>query len=149
MASAGQWHLWASHVCVLSHFSTVWLFGTPWTTARQVPLSLGFSRQESWSGLPRPPPGHLPDPGIEPASLMSPALAGGFFTTEPLGKVSYHFESADRLLMISSLPLAQPGPPVKGKHRCSLELCTSYGPKFLQSLAKAEHQSIGTSEGTI
>ena len=39
-----------------------------------------FSRQEYWSGLPRPPPGDLPDPGIEPASLMSPALAGGFFT---------------------------------------------------------------------
>ena len=39
-----------------------------------------FSRQEYWSGLPCPPPGHLPDPGIEPASLVSPALAGGFFT---------------------------------------------------------------------
>ena len=47
----------------------------------QAPLSKGFSRQEYWSGLPCPPPGDLPDPGIEPASLMSPALAGGFFTT--------------------------------------------------------------------
>ena len=42
-----------------------------------------FPRQEYWSGLPFPPPGHLPDPGIKPASLVSPALAGGFFTTEP------------------------------------------------------------------
>jgi len=53
----------------------------PWTVARQAPLFMGFSRQEYWSRLPCPPPGHLPDPGIEPTSLMSPALAGGFFTT--------------------------------------------------------------------
>ena len=46
-----------------------------------------FSRQEYWSGLPFPFPGNLPDPGIEPTSLMSPALAGGFFTTEPPGKL--------------------------------------------------------------
>ena len=45
-----------------------------------------FSRQEYWSRLPFPPPGDLPDPGIEPASLASPALAGSFFTTEPPGK---------------------------------------------------------------
>ena len=47
----------------------------------QAPLSVGFSRQEYWSGLPCPPPGDLPDPGIEPMSLMLPAMAGGFFTT--------------------------------------------------------------------
>ena len=47
----------------------------------QAPLSMGFSRQEYWSGLPCPPPGDLPDPGTEPASLMPPALAGGFFTS--------------------------------------------------------------------
>ena len=52
----------------------------PWIVARQAPLSMGFSRQENWSGLPCPPPGDLPDPGIKPVSLMSPALAGGFFT---------------------------------------------------------------------
>ena len=49
--------------------------------ARQAPLSVGVSRQEYWSGLPRPPPGDLPAPGTEPAYLASPALAGGFFTT--------------------------------------------------------------------
>ena len=54
---------------------------TPWTVARQAALSRGFSRQEYWSGLPCPPPGDLPDPGIEPRSLMSPELTGGFFTT--------------------------------------------------------------------
>ena len=54
---------------------------TPWTVPRQAPLSTGFSSQEYWSDLPCPSPGHLPDPGIEPVSLTSPALAGGFFTT--------------------------------------------------------------------
>ena len=53
---------------------------TPWTVARQAPLSMGFSRQENWSGLPFPPPRDLPDPGMEP---RYPALAGRFFTTEP------------------------------------------------------------------
>ena len=56
----------------------------PWTVARQAPLSMGFSRQEYWSGLPFPSPGDLSDPRIEPTSPASPALAGGFFlTTEP------------------------------------------------------------------
>ena len=54
---------------------------TPWTEAHQAPLSMEFSRQEYWSGLLFPPPGDLPNPGIEPSSLASPALAGGFFTT--------------------------------------------------------------------
>ena len=61
-------------------------FATLWTVARQAPLSTGFSRQEYWSGLPGPPPGDLPYPSMEPVSLMSPALAGGFFTTGPPGK---------------------------------------------------------------
>ena len=52
-------------------------FVKPWTVAYQAPLSMGFPRQESWSGLPFSPPGDLPDPGIEPGS---PALAGVFFT---------------------------------------------------------------------
>ena len=74
------------YVWVLSRFNCVQLFVTPWTVACQAPVSIGFFRQEYWSGLPCPPPGDLPDPGIKPASLMSPALAGGFFTTEPPGK---------------------------------------------------------------
>ena len=72
--------------CVLSCFSHVLLCATPWTVACQAPLSMGFSRQEYWSGWPRPPPGDLPDPGVEPRSLMSPALAGRFFTLAPPGK---------------------------------------------------------------
>ena len=66
---------------MLSCFSHVGLFATPWTVARQVPLSMGFSRQEYWSGLLCPPPGDLPNPGFEPTSLTSPALADRFFTT--------------------------------------------------------------------
>ena len=66
---------------MLSCCSRVRLSVTPWTVARQAPLSMGFPRQEDWSGLPFPPPGDLPDPGVEPACLMSPVLAGGFFTT--------------------------------------------------------------------
>ena len=61
-------------------------FRTPWTVAHQAPLSMGFFRQEYWSGLPFPPPGDLPGSGIEPASLVTPALTGRFFTTEPPGK---------------------------------------------------------------
>ena len=59
---------------------------TPLTAAHQASLSMGFSRQDDWSGLPFPSPGDLPDAGVEPMSPMSPALIGGSFTTEPLGK---------------------------------------------------------------
>ena len=59
---------------VLSHFSCIRLFETPWTIALQVPLSMGFPGQEYWSGLPCPPPGDLPNPGIKPSSPVSPAL---------------------------------------------------------------------------
>ena len=66
---------------MLRLFSYVRLFATLWTIVPQAPLSTEFSRQEYWSGLPFPSPGDLPDPGIKPMSLMSPALAGRFFTT--------------------------------------------------------------------
>ena len=56
---------------------------TLWTAAHQAPLSMGLSRQEHWRGLSFPPPGGLPDPWIQAMSLICPALAGGFFTTEP------------------------------------------------------------------
>ena len=65
-------------MCVLRY---VQLFPTPWTVACQAPVSMGFSRQEYWSGLPCPTPGDLPDPGIKPTSPVSPAMAVRFFTT--------------------------------------------------------------------
>ena len=67
-------------VFMLSRFSHVQLFATLWTVACQAPLSMGFSRQEYWSGLLCPPPRDLADPETEPASLTFPALAGRFFT---------------------------------------------------------------------
>ena len=62
------------YACMLSHFSQIQLCGILWTIALQVPLSMGFSRQEYWSGLACPPPGGLPDPGTKPESPASPAL---------------------------------------------------------------------------
>ena len=73
------------YICVLSHFSHVQLFATPWTAAHQAPLSMGFPREEYWSELPCSPPRDLPNPGTEPTSPASPALAGGIFTMEPAG----------------------------------------------------------------
>ena len=58
-------------MCILGRFSRVQLFATPWIVVRQASLSMGFSRQEYWSGLPCPPPGDHPDPGIEPVSHVS------------------------------------------------------------------------------
>ena len=72
--------MYVIYACMLSHFSHVRLFVTPWTVPHQAPLSMGFLRQEYWSGLPLPSPGDLPDPGIELVSLRSPALADRFFT---------------------------------------------------------------------
>ena len=66
-------------VCVLSHLRRVRLFATPWTVANQAPLSKGFSRQESWSGLSFPSPGDLPDPGTRDRTGIS-CTTGGFFT---------------------------------------------------------------------
>ena len=71
------------HVCMLSH---VQVFLTSWTVAHKAPLSIQFSLKEQWSRLPFLPPRDLPNPGIKPASPVSPALAGGFFTTVPPGK---------------------------------------------------------------
>ena len=91
------WHIWVQG-CVLIHLPTgastivnintcvFSVMSNPlWSYRPQVPLSTGFSRQEYWSGLPWPPSEELPNPGIEPVSLMSPALAGGFFSTTATG----------------------------------------------------------------
>ena len=77
---------------------------TPWTTAHQAPLSMGFSRQEYWSGLPFPPPGELSDPGIKPTS---PALAGRFFTTEPPRKPQESTGECEQMKLISLKKLCQ------------------------------------------
>ena len=102
--------IWAKNACMLSCLSCVLLFVTLGTLG---PPVHGFSRQEYWSGLPCPPPRDLPHPGIEPVSLTSPALAGGFFTTSatwkaPWTKNAPAFKSKQRILWPSSHQPVQP-----------------------------------------
>ena len=80
-------YLGSAGACAQSR-SRVWLFAIPWTIARKTPLSMGFSKQDYWSGLPYPPPGDLLNPGMEPRSPGSSELAGRFLTPEPPGKPS-------------------------------------------------------------
>ena len=81
----------------MKSLSRVRLFATPWTVAYQAPLSMGFSRQEYWSGLPFPSPGDLPDPGIEPTS---PTLRADALTSEPPGKPLRLTSSINRKLQL-------------------------------------------------
>ena len=83
-------------VCALSHFSHVQLFRTPRTVACQAPLPMEFSRQEYWSGLPFPTSEDLPNSGIQPTFLASPALAGEFFTTSPPGEQTVRYRHKNR-----------------------------------------------------
>ena len=94
--------------CMLS---CVWLFLTLWTVDHQAPLSMEFSRQEYWSGLPFHTPGYLTDPGIELASLVSPALADGFFTTSP-NSVSVQFSCSVIPTLCEPMDCSTPGLPV-------------------------------------
>ena len=139
---AGRFFIvWATmHACMLSHFSCAQLFATQGTTIRQTLLSLGFSRQEYGNGLPCPSPEYLPDPGIKPTSLLSPALAGKFFTTsatwgatelpyrvlnpgEPISKPTalqcYHSWQASSILQLAlALPSLWKPMTIKGPGLC-------------------------------
>ena len=105
-------------VCVLS---CVQPFATPRTRACQAALSMGCSRQEYWSGLPFPPPGNLPNPGIKPASLVSPALASRFFTAEspgkPLGEESDQIRSVTQLCPTLCNPMNRSTPGLRVHHQ--------------------------------
>ena len=101
-------------LCERSITQCVQLFTTAGTVARQVPLSMGLSRQEGWSGLPRPPPGDLPDPGIDPLSLASPASAGSPLPLAPPGKpgpslhpILWSYKAAKTVLVCLAPLLAQ------------------------------------------
>ena len=84
--------LYFKNICLCAQFlSRVQFFATPWTVAHQAPLSIGFPRQEYWTGLPFPSPEDLPTPGVEPISLASPILAGTFFTTVSPKNTLYWF----------------------------------------------------------
>ena len=102
---------------LLSPFSRVWLCATPWTAAYQAPLSMGFSRQEYWNGLPLPSPGHLPNPGIKP---LSPALQANSLLSQPPGKPDT-YTAAAAAKSLQSFPTlcdpidgSSPGSPVPG-----------------------------------
>ena len=109
---------------MLSH---VWLFLTPWTVARQVPLSMGFSKQEYWSGLPFPSPGNLPDPGIKLMFLLSPASSDRFFTTSATWEAQreYQFSSVAQSCptLYDPMDCSTPGFPV---HHQLLELAQTH-----------------------
>ena len=83
-------------VCVCSVAKSCLTLCHPWTIVCQAPLSMEFPRQEYWSGLPFPPTGDFPLPGIKPASPVSLALAGEFFTTEPPGKPQVYVDNDNR-----------------------------------------------------
>ena len=88
---------------MLSLFSHIRLFATLWIIAYRALLSVGFSKQEYWSGLPCPSPGDLPHPGIQPVSLVSPALAGRFFTTSPVCGLSACHSQPSRNIRVELL----------------------------------------------
>ena len=125
----------AAAAMMLNHFSHVWLFGTPWIVAYQAPLCIGFSKQEYWSGLPCPPPGDLPNSKTELLSPVSPALAGGFFTSEPPGPVqikSFWVHS-------NTVYMCVPHRWVHcGKDKVSAQVSVRAWPSFLNTEAKNE-----------
>ena len=100
--------------------SYVWVFVTPWTVAHQAPLSMRFSWQEYRSGVPYPPPGNFPDPGIKPTSLTSPALEGGFFATSATAEIGKPRLYVRRDLCILLLP------PFSSSSLCLPQRCIIY-----------------------
>ena len=128
------------YVCMLNCFSRVQLFATLWTVACQVPLSMGFSREEYQSGLPCPPAGDLLNPGIEPGSLTSPALAGRISITEPQGSPWYWVHGTKMKLSMWLLPC-----PVAPSLRLSHSLGIKSQPGFRTSLPSARVYTAGCS----
>ena len=119
---------WLCH-CKLSCFSRVRLFATLWTVARQAPLSMGFSRQECWSGLPCPPRGDLPNWGIQLASACVSCIAGVFFATSTTWEAHYtwfvKFSSVTQSFptLFDPMDCSMPGFPV---HHQLLDLTQTY-----------------------
>ena len=125
------------YACVQVTSATSWaLLATPWIVAHQAPLSMGFSKQEYWGGLPWPSSGNLPDPGIKPTSLMSPALVDGFFTISTTQRPTRQLNSAIIYPETASDPTgkvlcSRRLPPISNEH-CKLRLLSL----FLRSLHK-------------
>ena len=113
--------LWAGSRAMLSCCHHVQLRVTPWTVSRQTPLSVGFSRQEYWSVLPCHLAGALPDPGIKPASSVSPELAGSLPPSLPVSDLWLPFQGLGDTTALSSLPGARWG--CRGRSRRSPGVC--------------------------
>ena len=113
------------HACVFSRFSCVQLFATPWTVPCQAPLSIGFFRQECWSGLPCPPPGYLLDPGIKLKSPVTAALQVNSLPAEPSGKpwLESSIQLSSCLTLLDPMDCSTPGLPV---HHQLLELAQTH-----------------------
>ena len=106
--SAVSWVPYYVRACVLFCFICVWLFAAPWTVAPRLLCPWGFSRQEHWSVFPCTPPGDHPDPGIEPVFLMSPPMAGRFFTNSVTWEAQvlcFHLKSWKQLCSRSIITL--------------------------------------------
>ena len=122
-------------MCVLSHSVVSDSLQPLWTVAHQAPMSVEFFRQEYWSGLLFPTPGDLLDPGIKPASLVSPALAGGFFTTASRGLPNSYLSSSAKT--DNGIPLLRSILPCLGAETwcmvlgCSLSFPSTEWPSFL------------------
>ena len=146
---------------LLCHFSRVWLFVSPCTLVHQASLSMGFSGQEYWSELPRPPPGDLLESETEPGSLMSPALAGGFSTTRTTWKTQCSQvtkyrdktkQNTRRLSLACDLQFETSG--VEGKETCSPEALSprglpAYGPRTLQAWRSLPSWFMGSCESRL
>ena len=144
----------AYHACVLSSFSRVRRFATLWICiARQAPLSMEFSRQEYWSGVPCPSPGDLPYPGIEPGSPGSPALAGGFVTTSATWETRGREPGASGISPLSSgLPTAASTCALLLGNCRPSSLPTPVGPSSgdsVGSLVPARRQPEGVGSGSL
>ena len=121
------------HVCMLGHFSRVWLFASLWTISHQAPLSTGFSRKEYWSGLPCPPPRNLPNPGIEPTS---PALQVDSSLLTHEGSPVKTYPATGHFILKNASPY-------KGKAAVSYcPLCQSSQSQVLDLLKKMIHLSL-------
>ena len=135
---------------MLSYFSRVQFFVTPWTVACQALLSMGFSRQEHWSGLPCPPPGDLRNPGIKP---RSPTLQADSLTSEPLGKPIFHSAQLQFLqgFLFASTGLPSPQALAANTLLWFIRLTTTQKPKLqtLWMLSHKEYTPVGMHEWVL
>ena len=112
---------------------------TPWTVANQAHLSMGFSRQEYWSGLSCPPPGDLPNPGIQPLSLKYPALAGGLFTPNAT------WEAQRYIANLGQIPIPKKGNAKESSNYYTLALI-SHASKVMLKILQAKLQQYVNNE---